>query len=297
LDQTREVTPGKDFDIQHHATETSAQFVPGHAKSRDEPVTEASAPAEGGYPTPAKLEMIWGDGFMSPGGADEVLRVVGDHSLAGSSVLDIGCGLGGAAMVLVQHCGAGSVTGFDVQPLLVDRARERARERDLADRLSFHLGAPGPLPFADQSFDAVFSKDAIIHIADKAAIYREMARVLRPCGRLFISDWLTDGRNRGALLDRFLELAGHDFHLVSLQETGAVAIAAGFADVTLVDRRDWYLVEATAERDRLRGDLGKAFAAQWGEEAWTEELSFWETLVEAVAAGAVRPGHVRARKA
>jgi len=261
-------------------------------------VSDKSEQSEAGYPTPGKLEMIWGDGFMSPGGPDEVLRIIAGHDIAGWSVLDMGCGLGGPAVVLAQRCKAGLVTGFDVQPSLVDRARETARELGLADRLSFVLGAPGPLPFENSGFDAVFSKDAIIHVADKAAIYREMARVLRPGGRLFIGDWLiSDGHNQGALLDRFLALAGHDFHLMSLRQTGAIVRAAGFDEVDLVDRKDWYLVEATAERDRLRADLGKTFSDRWGPDAHRDELRFWETLVEAVAEGVVRPGHIRARKA
>ena len=79
-------------------------------------MTQESTPAESGYPTPEKLEMIWGEGFMSPGGADEVVRVLGDHDITGCSVLDIGCGLGGAAVVLLQRGGAGSVTGFGAYP-------------------------------------------------------------------------------------------------------------------------------------------------------------------------------------
>ena len=87
-------------------------------------MTQQHAQAEGGYPTPGMLEMIWGEGFMSPGGPDEVVRIVADRDLSGCSVLDIGSGLGGAAIVLYQRCGAASVTGFDVQALLVDSARE-----------------------------------------------------------------------------------------------------------------------------------------------------------------------------
>ncbi len=260
-------------------------------------MTREQAPTEGGYPTPGKLEMIWGEGFMSPGGPDEVVRIVADHDISGCSVLDIGSGLGGAAIVLHQRCGAGSVTGFDVQALLVDGAQDRARDLGLADRLNFVLGRPGPLPFKTSSFDVVFSKDAIIHVADKAAIYKEIARVLRPGGRIFIGDWLTsDSRSNGPIMDRFMQLAGHDFHFISLAEAGAIANASGFADVELLDRRDWYLVEALAERERLRGDLAKKFEDRWGLDAYRDELNFWETLVEAVTEGVVRPGHIRARK-
>ena len=252
---------------------------------------------ESGYPTPEKLEMIWGEGFMSPGGADEVLRVLGDHDIKGCSVLDIGCGLGGAAVVLLQRGSAGSVTGFDVQPLLLERARARALGLGLSDRLDFVLGEPGPLPFGDASFDAVFSKDAIIHVADKAGLYCEIARVLRPGGRLFVSDWLTsDDHGNGPLMDQFLKVTNHDFQMISLQQAGALARAAGFTDVALVDRRDWYLVEAIAERDRLLGHVGKTFKDRWGADAINEELSFYETLVACLAEGVVRPGHIRGRK-
>lgn len=260
-------------------------------------MTQDTTPAENGYPTPEKLEMIWGAGFMSPGGADEVLRVLGEHDIKGCSVLDIGCGLGGAAVVLAERGGAGSVTGFDVQPLLIDRARERVRDLGLSDRIDFVLGTPGPLPFGDASFDAVFSKDAIIHVADKAGLYREIVRVLRPKGRLFISDWLTsEDHGNGPLMDQFLKATGHDFQMISLQKAGALARAAGFVDVALVDRRDWYLVEAMAERDRLRGDMGKMFADNWGADAFNEEMYFYETLVPCLEKGLVRPGHIRGRK-
>ena len=56
--------------------------------------------------------------------------------------------------------------------------------------MTFQLVEPGPLPFADQSFDAVFTKDAIVHIPDKPPFYREVLRVLRPGGLFVGSDWL-----------------------------------------------------------------------------------------------------------
>ena len=63
---------------------------------------------------------------MSLGGADEVLCSIADHDIRDRSVLEGGCGLGGAAVTLVQRCGAASVTGFDVQSLLIETAHDRA---------------------------------------------------------------------------------------------------------------------------------------------------------------------------
>ena len=61
------------------------------------------------------LEALWGEGYLSPGGPEEVDRVRGRLSLAGRNVLDIGCGSGGITLHLVDRHGAGHVTGFDVE--------------------------------------------------------------------------------------------------------------------------------------------------------------------------------------
>ena len=63
----------------------------------------------------AMLESVWGEGFLSPGGAEEVARVVGGLDLAGKAVLDIGCGAGGIDIALVRQHGAGHVLGLDVE--------------------------------------------------------------------------------------------------------------------------------------------------------------------------------------
>jgi methylase of polypeptide subunit release factors len=100
-------------------------------------MAETQDPSESGYPTHGKLEMIWAEGFLSPGCEGEVVWIIADHDISGCSVLEIGCGLGGAAVLLLQRCGASRVTGFDVQSLLADRASDRARDLGLADRLTF----------------------------------------------------------------------------------------------------------------------------------------------------------------
>ena len=130
----------------------------------------------------AGLEWVWGEGFLSPGGPEEIGAIVEGLDLSGKRVLDIGCGLGGADVVLVRELGAGHVVGIDIEEPLVDRARQLVADAGLGDRIEIQLVEPGPLPFDEGFFDVVFSKDSIIHIPDKPRFYIDVLRVLRPGG-------------------------------------------------------------------------------------------------------------------
>jgi phosphoethanolamine N-methyltransferase len=103
----------------------------------------------------AMLELIWGEGFLSPGGPEAVREIVKGLDLAGKSVLDIGCGLGGVDMILAREYGA-KVIGLDVEQALIDRARDRVARAGLSDQVEARLCQPGPLPFESASIDVVF---------------------------------------------------------------------------------------------------------------------------------------------
>src|SRR5262249_32152073 len=74
-----------------------------------------------------RLEIVWGVGFLSPGGADEVKEITKDVEVSGKEVLDIGCGTGGPDIVLANELNAGRIVGIDVEPSLLERARRNAR--------------------------------------------------------------------------------------------------------------------------------------------------------------------------
>lgn len=235
-----------------------------------------------------RLEAIWGEGFLSPGGSSEVSRILGHHNIEDCDILDIGSGTGGVDIVLVREHGARTVVGIDIEEKLVDLANRYLARHALEDRIKYQLVKPGPLPFPDESFDAVFSKDAIIHVADKIGLYSEAFRVMQPGGRLFVSDWLRgEGDKFDATVEKFIESSGHDFTMVSLSEIGDVLAKVGFTDIDLIDRLDWYLNEAKAELEKMRGPL---------ETELREEIEFWEIMVSALNEGAIMPGHMRALK-
>ena len=103
------------------------------------------------------LEIVWGEGWLSPGGPQEVDRVVEGLDLRDKHVLDIGCAVGGIDFHLVEKHHAGHVTGVDVEGPVLAIAERRAEERGLSGRIDFKKVEPGPLPFPDASFDSVFS--------------------------------------------------------------------------------------------------------------------------------------------
>jgi MPBQ/MSBQ methyltransferase len=108
-----------------------------------------------------------------------------DRLPAGTSVLDVGCGIGGSSRILGRDYGF-AVTGITISPQQVQRAGQLTPpELDVHFRVDDAMA----LSFADASFDVVWSIEAGPHMPDKAVFARELMRVLKPGGVLVVADW------------------------------------------------------------------------------------------------------------
>ena len=108
----------------------------------------------------------------------------------GITVLDCGCGPGSITLGIATHVRNGTVTGVDMNQVQVELATQQAAERGIRNA-SFRQASVYALPFADASFDAVFSHALFEHLAEPGKAMREFLRVVRPGGAVGVCtpDW------------------------------------------------------------------------------------------------------------
>jgi phosphoethanolamine N-methyltransferase len=247
----------------------------------------------------AALELVWGEGFLSPGGPAEVAAIVEGQDLQGKQVLDIGCGIGGIDMLLAERFGARRVVGIDVEADNIERARRRAEAKGLAERVSYRLvePGPGPFPFDSASFDVVFSKDAIIHIPDKPTLFAHIFRILRPGGRFMASDWLrADDEPPSPAMQRYIAAEGLSFAMASQAHYRRAMAEAGFHDIEIRDRNAWYRETARTELAALAGPLRNRLIELVGEAEADRQTQVWETMLVVLDQGELRPTHLYGTK-
>jgi ubiquinone/menaquinone biosynthesis C-methylase UbiE len=143
----------------------------------------------------------------------------------GEQVLDVGCGTGTLAIAVQQHVGAaGHVFGVDPGTQQIARARSKAARRGLS--IDFQTGVIEQLPFPDQMFDVVLSTIMMHHVPAglKRQALAEIARVLKPGGRLVIADFKRPQERQGQ---------GVRFHAggSSMHDLAALVTDAGFSQV------------------------------------------------------------------
>jgi ubiquinone/menaquinone biosynthesis C-methylase UbiE len=152
--------------------------------------------------------------------ADLVAPGPADH------ILDVGSGIGGPARYFARRFGC-RVTGIDLTAEFCEVARTLTRAVGLADRVAFEQGNALAMPFADASFDGAYSMNVSMNIADKAGLYREIGRVLKP-GAWFVLAEITQGPAGAPTYPTPWARTAETSFLTSPEETRAALAAAGF---------------------------------------------------------------------
>lgn len=205
----------------------------------------------------ALWERTWGEhmhhGYYGPSGTHrkerrqaqidliEVLLRWGQVTTA-TAILDAGCGIGGSALYLAERLSA-TVVGVTLSPVQAQRAEARSAAAGLCDRATFKAVDVLQTPFADQSFDLIWSLESGEHYPDKAQFFRESYRLLRPGGQLLMATWCHRPIDSLAGLltaseKRHLEAIYEVYHLpyvLSLPTYGQLAAQQGFQRIQTAD--------------------------------------------------------------
>jgi sarcosine/dimethylglycine N-methyltransferase len=145
-------------------------------------------------------------------------------------VLDVGGGIGGPARQLAHRFGC-QVTVLDLTPEYCAVGETLTRWTKLTDKVSFVCGNALAMPFSDGSFDVVWTQHAAMNIPDKPGLYREVARVVRPGGRLALFDVLAGPNQPIHFPVPWASDQSFSF-LLSPEDTRALITEAGFREVT-----------------------------------------------------------------
>lgn len=241
------------------------------------------------------LELIWGKGYMAPGGAGNVAKLLDGTSPQGKRILDIGCGIGGPAFEMARTHGA-RVTGIDLEAPLIERARRDAEKLGLLGQCHFESVDIGPLPFADRSFDIIITSGAITQTSDKTFLLNECMRVLGPGGYLSSYEWMRSGREYSDDMHYWFKLEGLTYALEQLGDYLDKFMHAGFENVSAIDASDWYRAEAGREYEMIRGELYESMVRLLGQRDADHFVEDWRAMVVVIDAGDMRQGYCRGMK-
>ncbi|MHB1424877.1 MAG: arsenite methyltransferase [Gemmataceae bacterium] len=157
------------------------------------------------------------------------------HLRPGEVVVDLGCGGGLDVLLAAPKVGpAGKAIGIDMTPEMIERARRNAASLGLAN-VEFHLTTIDKLPLADASVDCVISNCVINLAPDKRAVFREVFRVLKPGGRLAVSDIALKRPLPDDMANNLLAYVGCIAGAVPIADYERDLRQAGFEAVQVVD--------------------------------------------------------------
>jgi len=182
-----------------------------------------------------------------PEGANMGLSCGNPNALAalkpGEVVLDLGSGAGFDVFIAARKVGpTGRAIGVDMTPEMIARARRNAvtfSQQTGLDNVEFRLGEIEHLPVADARVDVVISNCVINLSPDKPQVWREIARVLRPGGRVAVSDLALLRPLPEAIVASVQALVGCIAGAVLVSETERMAREAGLVDIRLNTRPDY----------------------------------------------------------
>ncbi len=240
-------------------------------------------------------ELIWGDGFSFPGGVEHAVAMVKPLGLnKEKSMLDLGCGLGGATRAIHKTLGVW-VLGMDASKAMAKAGMEASERAGLGKRAPIQLYEPATMQLPAGKYDAVFARQQLSLVADKKRMISQLTQSLKPDGQLMLTDFVLAKRGSASpALETWR--AGEDqlphvgFLDEIIKELKTLKLDVRVAE----DLSAEFRTLVTAGWQGLAARLVPGALSPEDSEAMTKEVSAWERRIAAMDAGELRFARVYA---
>jgi len=239
-------------------------------------------------------EKIFGRTFVSTGGLETTKEFIELLNLQpGQKVLDVGGGIGGSAFYMAKNFGV-HVTSIDLSSNMTQIGLERAQEVGCGpDEVVFEIADATKRDYKAESFDVVYSRDTILHIPDKLALFKRFFKFLRPGGKVLISDYCCSPEEHSEKFKSYVKQRG--YNLLSPAQYGKVLENAGFVNVNAQDRSAQF-VDVLHSEIKKTESIKDEFIKEFDEAGYKYIVDGWKEKVDRVELGDQRWGLFYAEK-
>jgi len=244
-----------------------------------------------------RYQRVFGYTFVSTGGKQTTEEFVSTLNLKpGMKVLDIGCGTGGSAFYMAEKYGV-HVLGVDLSQNMLDIAYMHKGEmpEKVQNLVQFRYLDATQACFPENYFDVVYSRDAIMHIADKEPLYEKILTWLKPGGTLLNSEYV-HGRNHPNLSRAYLDyLKDRCYQLLTVHDYGQLLKKVGFKEVKAIDKTAEFISILKSEMVKFKPTKEK-FVKEFSLKDYNDLVNGWDIKVDRCTKGEQGWGLFSAKK-
>ncbi|GLT45485.1 hypothetical protein SLA2020_193140 [Shorea laevis] len=238
-----------------------------------------------------RYERVFGNGFVSTGGIVTTKEFVAKLDLKPEQkVLDVGCGIGGGDFYMAENFDV-HVVAIDLSINMISFALDRAIGLKCA--VEFEVTDCTKKIYPDNTFDVIYSRDTILHIQDKPALFRSFYKWLKPGGKVLISDYCKSAGTPSLEFAEYIKQRGYDLH--DVKAYGQMLRDAGFNEVVAEDRTDQFMQVLQQELNSVEKNKD-IFIRDFSEEDYNDIVDGWKAKLVRSSSGEQRWGLFFAKK-